>query len=55
VLKILILLLSFPNMWFLRARAIAIARISYGNSVRLSVRLSVRHDPVPFEDRCCLV
>ena len=35
---------------FLRARAsIAIARISYGNSVRSSVRPSVHHDPVPLQ------
>jgi len=35
---------------FLRAKAsIAIARISYGNSVRRSVPPSVRHDPVPIQ------
>jgi len=34
---------------FLRARAsIAIARISYGNSVHPSVCPSVCHEPVPF-------
>jgi len=35
----------------LRARAsIAIAHISYGNSVLVSVLVSVCHDPVPFQD-----
>jgi len=32
-------------------RELAIARISYGNCVCLSVCLSVRHDPVPFQDQ----
>jgi len=38
------------SLRFLRARAsIAVARISYGNSVRLSVRLSWCHVPIPFQ------
>jgi len=40
---------------FLRATAVpagtAEARISYGNSVRPSIRLSVCHDPVVYQDQ----
>jgi len=32
--------------YLLFLRALAVARISYGNSFRLFVRLSVCHDPV---------